>query len=433
MAEESAGGGGQIFIKRVKKVQGGAHGGAWKIAYADFVTAMMAFFLLLWLLNSVTQEQLEGISNYFAPASVAPTTSGAGGVLGGQTLAAEGSEVSARAKATVSLALPPPKTGLGGDDLEQGRDPDEKTEEQKKEEEKEASEEAIKKAEEKQFQEVQQKIQEALKEIPNGEQLSKSLVVDDTPEGLRIQIVDQEGFPMFPSGGSEPLERTLVLLDLVKNTVQKLPHKLAIAGHTDSVPFGLGSDLTNWELSANRANAARRYFIEQDLPAERISRIVGKADTEPLLSDDPRNARNRRIAITVLRGTGAPTTTIAPGEAIPAPNAAPAPAPSNPLTGPAPGPKNPPAQEGVAPLSIPGPDPVAPSARPKARPSPGDVIPPAPGQIIPPAVPGQIIPPATGQLIPPATGQLISPANRQLIAPASSTASQPLAPSVTNP
>lgn len=436
---EEGGGGGQIFIKRVKKVQGGAHGGAWKIAYADFVTAMMAFFLLLWLLNSVTQEQLEGISNYFAPASVAPTTSGAGGVLGGQTLAAEGSEVSARAKPTVSLALPPPKTGLGGDDLEQGRD----SEEEKKQEEKEASEEAIKKAEDNQFKEVQQQIQEALKDIPDADKLSKSLVVDNTPEGLRIQIVDQEGFPMFPSGGSEPLERTLVLLDLVKSTVEKLSHKLAIAGHTDAVPFGLGSDLTNWELSANRANAARRYFIEQDLPAERISRIVGKADTEPLLSEDPRNARNRRIAITVLRGTGAPTKTIAPGEAIPSVTAPNRPAPD--LTGPAPlepasppaaadpgqpSPADPPATP-EAPTEAPAalsPEPARTPAAPVTSPTPptptappatGDIIPPAPGQIIPPVAPGQIIPPATGQLIPP-TPQPQTPASTsQIIAPSS--------------
>ena len=115
MAEEGGevGGGGavggaSVFIKRVKKVEAGAHGGAWKIAYADFVTAMMAFFLLLWLLNSVTQEQLEGISNYFAPASLSETTSGAGGILGGQTVSVEGSQVSAKAKPTVTMDLPPP-------------------------------------------------------------------------------------------------------------------------------------------------------------------------------------------------------------------------------------------------------------------------------------------------------------------------------------
>jgi len=185
-------GGASVFIKRVKKVEGGHHGGAWKIAYADFVTAMMAFFLLLWLLNSVTQEQLEGISNYFAPASIAETTSGAGGMLGGQTMAEEGSEMSARAKPTVSLALPPPKAGLGGDDSAETQQDT-------------ATEEAIKKHEEQQFKEVQEALKEALKGIPTSQELAKSLVIDDTPEGLRIQIIDQEGLAMFPSGSAEPL------------------------------------------------------------------------------------------------------------------------------------------------------------------------------------------------------------------------------------
>ena len=328
MSEESGPvGGSSIIIKRVKKVQGAAHGGAWKIAYADFVTAMMAFFLLLWLLNSVTQEQLEGISNYFAPASAAPTTSGAGGVLGGQTVAAPGAEVSARAKPTVSLALPPPKTGLGGDDLEQG-----KTEEEKKKEEEAASEEAIRKAEEKQFEEAKQQLQAALQQVPNSEQLAKSLLIDNTPEGMRIQIVDQDGLSMFPSGDDEPLERARRLLDVVKQTVEKLPQKIAISGHTDAVPFGVGSNRTNWELSANRANAARRYLLERGLAPDRLSRIVGKADTDPLDTADPRAARNRRISIVLLRGTGRaqgpqepPAGSIVPSLTRPDPRPAPAP------------------------------------------------------------------------------------------------------------
>ena len=260
----SAGGSGAVFIKRVKKVEAGAHGGAWKIAYADFVTAMMAFFLLLWLLNSVTQEQLEGISNYFAPASIAPTTSGAGGVLGGQTIAVEGSEVSARAKPTVSLELPPPKTGLGGDESTETQKPEEAAEE--------AKQEAAKQVEQKQFEQAESELKQALQDIPGAAELKKSLVVDNTPEGLRIQIVDQEGLAMFPSGGSEPLGRARRMLELVKHVVEKLPQKIAISGHTDATKFGTGSEYTNWELSVDRANAARRVLRDLGLPVERLSR-----------------------------------------------------------------------------------------------------------------------------------------------------------------
>ena len=295
MADDSP----SVFIKRVKKVAGGHHGGAWKIAYADFVTAMMAFFLLLWLLNSVTQEQLEGISNYFAPASLAPTTSGAGGILGGQTLGEEGAEQVTHAKPTVSLALPPPKTGLGGEEnIESQKEKD------KDKDHDAASEEAVKKREEEQFKEASKALKQALEDIPESDQLKKSLRVDDTPEGLRIQIVDQEKLAMFSSGSARPLPGVRKLLQLVKSAVEKMPQKIAISGHTDAVKFGSGSSYTNWELSVDRANSARRVLRDLGLPIDRLSRVVGKADTEPLLKNDPANPQNRRLSIVLLRGTG---------------------------------------------------------------------------------------------------------------------------------
>jgi len=275
----------------------GAHGGAWKIAYADFVTAMMAFLLLLWLLNSVTQEQLEGISNYFAPASVSATTSGAGGILGGQTMSEEGSEISARAKPTVSLELPPPKTGLGGESNADAPAEPAQTKE-------EASKEQIKKAEEKQFEEAKKELEKALSESPELEALKKSLLIDNTVEGLRIQIVDQEGLPLFRSGSADPLHRATELLKLVKSVVDKLPQKISISGHTDAVKFGAGAEYTNWELSVDRANSARRILLDLGLDENRLSRIVGKASTELLLKDKPKNPQNRRLSIVMLRGTG---------------------------------------------------------------------------------------------------------------------------------
>jgi chemotaxis protein MotB len=292
---------GAVFIKRIKRVNGGGHhGGAWKIAYADFVTAMMAFFLLLWLLNSVTQEQLEGISNYFAPAAPAATTSGAGGVLGGQTINPEGAQINQKSTPTVSLALPPPKSGLGG---EENQSSDNEKEKEKESDPNKVSEEALKKKEEEQFEKAKEELNQALKQIPNAVQLARSLLVDNTPEGLRIQIVDQEGLPMFASASAEPLPRAKELLKLVAQVIGEMPQKIAISGHTDSVRFGTGTGYGNWELSSDRANATRRTLQDLGVPIERVNRVVGKADTEPLLKEDPANARNRRLSVILLRAS----------------------------------------------------------------------------------------------------------------------------------
>ncbi len=281
-----------IIIKKIKKGGGGHHGGAWKIAYADFVTAMMAFFLLLWLLNSVTQEQLEGISNYFAPVSVSESTSGSGGMLGGQTIS-EGSMVSTMAPPPVSDELPEPKAAKDSSesiDEETGAPPGDAD-----------AEEQMRKKEEEQFKEAEQTLHDAIKNVPELQNLAKSLLIDNTPEGLRIQLVDQEGLPMFPSGGSDPLPHTLKLLRLVAEAIKDMPQKISISGHTDSVKFVTNNGYSNWELSADRANASRRALIHMGVAPERIARVVGKAETEPLLPDDPTNARNRRLSIVLLR------------------------------------------------------------------------------------------------------------------------------------
>lgn len=195
----------------------------------------------------------------------------------------------------MSLELPPPKTGLGGDESTETQKPEETAEEAKKE--------AAQEVEQEQFKKAESELKQALQEIPGAAELQKSLMVDNTPEGLRIQIVDQEGLAMFQSGGSEPLGRALRMLEMVKKVVEKMPQKIAISGHTDGTKFGSGSEYTNWELSVDRANAARRVLRDLGLPVERLSRVVGKADTEPLMKADPNNARNRRLSIVLLRGT----------------------------------------------------------------------------------------------------------------------------------
>ena len=289
-----------IIIKKVKKVAGGHHGGAWKLAYADFVTAMMAFFLILWLLNSVTQEQLEGISNYFAPASTSATTSGSGDVLAGATMSAAPTAMMAESTSpSVTVDLPPPKAGTGPSDS------DEQSEDSSGSMSEDAAEEMMQKMEEEQFQEAEKTIRETIEGLPEFQQLVESLVIDSTPEGLRIQIVDQDGLAMFPSGSSQMLDHTRKMMKLVTNVVKGMPQNIAITGHTDARKFSGGEHgYSNWELSADRANASRRALTDLGVDPKRLARVVGMAAQEPFVSNEPNSARNRRISIVLLRGTG---------------------------------------------------------------------------------------------------------------------------------
>jgi chemotaxis protein MotB len=298
-----------IIIKRIKKGGHAAHhGGAWKVAYADFVTAMMAFFLLLWLLNAVTEEQLQGIADYFAPTSVSDSKSGAGGMLGGKVVG-EGAMSSNGSTPSVSLSLPPPTIGQGGDaltDPKEGGDDNQGLNEGLGKAET-ISEKQIIEAnavrEEKQFERAQEALKQAINSIPELRKMANSLMVDNTPEGLRIQIVDQDGLAMFPSGSPDMYGHTRALLDLVARVVKQLPEKISISGHTDSVPFAGQSNYTNWELSSDRALATRRVLLGSGVPPERVDRVVGRADVEPLVPSDTADARNRRISIVLLRQT----------------------------------------------------------------------------------------------------------------------------------
>ena len=291
------GGGGNIIIKRVKKGEHGSHGGAWKVAYADFVTAMMAFFLLLWLLNSVTEEQLDGIRDYFTPTIAASTSSsGAGGILGGQTIG-EGAQQSQTGTPAV-VTLPPPTVGAGGEDLtdpNQGpaRDPTE-----------EDIEEARRAQEQAQFEDAAEELQQLIQGIPELSELENSLMIDNTPEGLRIQIVDQDGLPLFPSGSAAMFGYTREIIGLVARVINRLQNEISISGHTDATPFVDPSGYSNWELSADRALATRRILEDFGVAEQRVAKVTGQAANEPLLEDDPTASQNRRISIVLLRSDG---------------------------------------------------------------------------------------------------------------------------------
>jgi chemotaxis protein MotB len=304
-----------IIVKKVVKGGHGHHGGAWKVAYADFVTAMMAFFLLLWLLNATTEDQKQGISEYFSPSTVSNTTGGAGGLLGGAAVSAPGAMTSRTAQPSVSLDLRPTSGAQDGEAETEvlGAVEDESPEKFANMSEEEIEEE-LAKLEQENFEKAAAEIKQAIEGTPELKELEKHIVIDQTPEGLRIQIIDQEGKPMFPSGSSRMHDTTKKLLTKITQVIQKLPNKISVSGHTDSTPFrGSRRGFGNWELSSNRALASRRVLIEGGLKMSRISHVTGKAATEPMVKDNPKSARNRRISIILLREAGKKAKALAGG------------------------------------------------------------------------------------------------------------------------
>ena len=280
-----------IIIKKKKK--GGheeEHAGTWKIAYADFVTAMMAFFLMLWLLNATTEEQRDGIADYFSPTAVSKSTSGGGGMLSGQTVAKDGALVHRRAPIGVNIKLPPAGQ-IGSPENEQTDDTGDDTNQTKAE-----LKAKLREKEREAFDRIEQQLQKAVKK-PGLTDLKENLRVQQTDEGMKIQIVDQADQPMFASGSAEPLPRTRKLLGRVAEAIKDLPNDAEITGHTSSVPFRNREDYSNWELSADRANASRRVLVENGLQPNRVTEVAGRADENLLLPNNPTSPRNRRISI----------------------------------------------------------------------------------------------------------------------------------------
>ena len=338
------GGGGKpsIVIRREEVVEGGHHGGAWKVAYADFVTAMMAFFLLMWLLNATTAEQRSGIADYFSPTnSLATVKSGFGAPFGGHTPNDDGALSSDRGYVTLmndktrpvfetedddsdtpaaAASVPNGQPGLntrtlrgahqvGGPAEKQAPKPTDQlkpasaadSQGAKPQTDKQAQQRAdAAQTERARFEEAAQQIREQVAKDPGLAELARQLAIDVTPQGLRIQLLDEDKQPMFATGSSVLNDRARALLLKVAPILMKLPELLSITGHTDATPFH-GGDRSNWELSAERANATRRLLADAGVPEAQVQTVSGEADRDPLLPADPLAAANRRIAIVVLR------------------------------------------------------------------------------------------------------------------------------------
>jgi len=276
-----------IIIKKIKKGgHAGHHGGAWKVAYADFVTAMMAFFLLMWLINTTSPEQKRGIADYFAPASVSETTSGSGGILGGAALASSGAKSSGSKDVIEALAPEAPENVTDtGQSQNQSQN---------------SSQGAQDKADDAALTSAAQSLKQAMQDMPELTELSKQIIVDQTPEGLRVQLVDQEGRSMFKENSAEPNDRAKVLLQAVAKVVNKLPNRITIAGHTSASPDG-AKPASDWALSSARADTSRQILQAAGVDADRIYQVADKAASDPLYPDDPLLPGNRRITIVLLR------------------------------------------------------------------------------------------------------------------------------------
>lgn len=261
-----------IIIKR-KKVRAADehHGGAWKIAYADFVTAMMAFFLLMWLLNATTEEQRKGLADYFSPTIPISRISGGGSdALNGSSVFTEDNYA---------------KMGTGGSRQNSIDSPtgDTSTEQAQNEQAIAAN-----------LQTLKQSLSE------NTQQLSEHLLIKMSPEGIVLEIIDSDTKPLFQVGRSYPTQILDELLILISGTFDTFENDIKIVGHTDNRRYRNSNLYDNWNLSSDRANTARRLLLKNGMEQRRIREVSGKADTDPLVPDNPAAAQNRRIAITIL-------------------------------------------------------------------------------------------------------------------------------------
>ncbi len=293
-----------IIIKKIiDDGHGGAHGGAWKIALADMMTAMMAFFLLMWLLGASNADQRKSIADYFKPTSQSMVAigqlAGSNGILGGRSIIdPDGFPFAAKQTALLerltprSEGGPNPSTDPGQENENPYSDPDKLTPEQKKE---------VAAAKEKaDFEKLEKEIEQKLSENKKLQDLKDQVSVTRDKQGLRIEIIDKADFAMFPSGSMSMQGKASNLIAEIAASLADMPNKVAIRGHTDSVPFQNKDGRNNWSLSAERAEATRQILEKNGIRENRFARIEGVADTDPFNPKDPRDPRNRRMSITVL-------------------------------------------------------------------------------------------------------------------------------------
>ncbi len=275
-----------IIVKRIKKGGGGHHGGAWKIAYADFVTAMMAFFLLMWLLGSTAQGDLEGIADQFQN-PILLSLQGGSGTGDSSSIIQGGGEDLSRSVGQVRRGDIESRTRINLDAA--------------RAHEMEMLEFEAELLERGRLMDLKGRIEAMVEANPDLRNYRNQILIDITTDGLRIQLVDEQNRPMFASASADLQPYTRSLLRAIGSALNDVPNRLSLTGHTDALPFAGGErGFSNWELSASRANASRREMIAGGLEPSRIARVVGLAETVPLIEENPLDPANRRISIIVM-------------------------------------------------------------------------------------------------------------------------------------
>ena len=269
-----------IIIKRIKKVAGGHHGGAWKIAYADFVTAMMAFFLLMWLLGSTTKGELQGISDYFRTPLKVALSGGSGSGDATSPLASGGGDMTRRDSMQMQRgALPEKKPTIKAKDAQAELD----------------------RLEGQRLKSLKARLEAVIEANPVMRQYRDQLLIDITTEGLRVQIIDQLNRPMFDLGSAKLKPYARDILVGLAAPLNEVNNALSLTGHTDAKPYSAGErSYSNWELSADRANASRRVLVEGGIAEGKIKRVVGMSSAVLFEPNDPLSPVNRRIALIVM-------------------------------------------------------------------------------------------------------------------------------------
>jgi chemotaxis protein MotB len=275
MSEQKA----PIIIKRIKKVAGGHHGGAWKIAYADFVTAMMAFFLLMWLLGSTAKGDLEGIAEYFKTPLKVAMQGGSGSGDSSSVIKGGGADLTRK---TAQI-----KKG--------------EVQAEKKSYNLKAAQAELERIEADRLKQLKSRLEKAIDVNPTLKQFKRQLLIDITSEGLRIQIVDEQNRPMFNLASAELQPYTKIILHEIGRMLNDVQNRISLSGHTDTMPYANGGrGYSNWELSADRANASRRELIAGGMAEEKMLRVVGLASSVPFNNAASNDPVNRRISIIVM-------------------------------------------------------------------------------------------------------------------------------------
>ncbi len=267
-----------IIVKKIIEApHGGHHGGAWKVAYADFVTAMMAFFLLMWLLGATTEKQRKALADYFAPTIVTTKMESAGsnGMFGGDSIVSV-DDYPHGAGQTGTRSITIPRDVVGGPKEASGRE-----------------------RERERFQQIAKSLMEQVQAKGELRRLARNLRFTETAEGLRIDVVDDADFSMFAIGTSQLTPAGARLFGEIAAPIAEVPNQLMIRGHTDAAPWSAKAGTNNWRLSVDRAEVTRHYLEFRGIASERFSRIEGVADREPYVPTDRFDPRNRRISITL--------------------------------------------------------------------------------------------------------------------------------------